>query len=388
MIRAAGILILNKAGQVLFLKRGPGGDCPGLWCFPGGRLEDGESAIDAAVRETSEEAGFKADPSKLVYWTRRIGPREATGAAPTPVAGDPVSIAARLPAAAIPPDAAAVVPGEQVDFTTFLLKEPEDFTPVLGPADKPEHVGYAWCPPDQPPEPLHPGCRVALARFGMDELGVAQAMAAGELTSPQHYANIDLFAIRISGTGAALRSEKKDADGKVIQEAELVYRRPEQYLTPEFLARCNGLPVVVLHPDKAVLNGDEFAKRIVGTVFLPYIHNNEVWAIVKIWIEQIAEKLSEEQLSTSPGVLLGNDDYKLKLEDGSNILIEDKPTLVDHIALVPLGVWDKGGPPVGIKVVPALDSVDAPRAMTVALDSALAAMRSATLAAACRLLGQ
>ena len=56
-IRAAGVLILSKQGKVLFLKRGPGSDYPGCWAFPGGRQEGDESALQAAVRETREEAG-------------------------------------------------------------------------------------------------------------------------------------------------------------------------------------------------------------------------------------------------------------------------------------------------------------------------------------------
>jgi len=37
-IHAAGILIVATDGKALFVKRGLGGDAPGLWCFPGGLL--------------------------------------------------------------------------------------------------------------------------------------------------------------------------------------------------------------------------------------------------------------------------------------------------------------------------------------------------------------
>src|SRR6185369_10410618 len=49
--RAAGILYKTPEGQALFLKRGPGGDYPGFWCFPGGHLEEGETPEVAAIRE-------------------------------------------------------------------------------------------------------------------------------------------------------------------------------------------------------------------------------------------------------------------------------------------------------------------------------------------------
>src|SRR5262249_19130317 len=141
-------------------------------------------------------------------------------------------------------------PAEEVDFTTFLSRAMGPFDP----APNDEHVGYAWSPPDHPPEPLHPGVRVALARLALDELGVARLIAAGDLTSPQQYESMWLFDMRITGTGTSYR-KKLD---------EFVYRRPENYLTPDFLARCNGLPVVWQHPKRATLDSKEFADRVIG----------------------------------------------------------------------------------------------------------------------------
>ena len=39
-----------------------------------------------------------------------------------------------------------------------------------------EHVGFAWAPVTEPPEPLHPGVRVALHKLSMHELDVAKAI--------------------------------------------------------------------------------------------------------------------------------------------------------------------------------------------------------------------
>ena len=39
---------------------------PGEVCFPGGRAEPGESAIDAAVRETCEELGIERDSIEVI----------------------------------------------------------------------------------------------------------------------------------------------------------------------------------------------------------------------------------------------------------------------------------------------------------------------------------
>lgn len=356
MIRAAGILILNELGQALFLKRGPGGDYPGMWAFPGGRIEEGETAIEAAVRESLEEAGLKVDPAKLAAWTRTTQPRMADGPQPDAIDAGPVvpspGVVSPLPTVSTLPD--------MVDFTTFVLKGAETFVPELGPADAPEHVAYAWAPIDAPPEPLHPGCRVALAKFDMDELGIARAMAAGDLSSPQVYKNLTLFDIRITGTGVSYRSPKKNPEtGKVEREAEWVYRRPENYLTDEFLQRCNGLAVVMLHPDKALLSSDEYAMRSIGSVMLPYLKGDEVWGIAKVYDADAIEVLSTKEMSTSPGVLLGGasaGDARVTMEDGSPLLIEGKPTLLDHIAICERGVWDKSGPPVGVNSIAVNDS--------------------------------
>lgn len=333
MIKAAGIMLLTTGKQVLYLKRGDGGDFPGHWCFPGGRQEDGETAEQAAIRETEEEAGYKAEGLK--FWTRRIAQHETTGAQISPQDGIPV--AETVSPVVLPPGDTLVVPGVPVDFTTFACAIAEPFTPTLND----ENVGYAWAPVDQPPEPLHPGCRIALARLTMDELGIARAIAAGELTSPQRYVNVSLYAMRITGTGAAYRSKDK----------EYVWRDPQIYLNDEFLARCNGLPVIFVHPKGRVLNSKEFSDRAVGTIMLPYIRGDEVWGIAKIYDADTIGILENVQYSTSPGVVLGEpeDNTKVQLADGSRLLIEGDPKLLDHLAICEQGVWDKGGEPAGIE---------------------------------------
>ena len=56
-----GVLIENEKGEVLLQRRSDTGE----WCVPGGALEPGETYIEAATRELSEEVGIKVSGLKL-----------------------------------------------------------------------------------------------------------------------------------------------------------------------------------------------------------------------------------------------------------------------------------------------------------------------------------
>jgi 8-oxo-dGTP pyrophosphatase MutT (NUDIX family) len=325
MIRAAGIMFVTDDGETLLLKRGPGGDWPGAWCFPGGEAKEGETLEETAERETIEELGFLPKGEKRV-WTRRISNNQLPDFQ-TQV--DPMPEEKLNP---VPPF------GEPVDYTTFVQRVKEHFEPELNG----EHTGFAWCKLDEPPEPLHPGAAVSLKRMFMDELQVAKCIRDGELVSPQHFENVWLFALRITGTGTAYRRRLD----------EYVYRKPENYLTSEFLERCNGLPVIWEHPEAGKLDGKEFADRIIGTILLPYIQGDEVWGIAKIYDDGAANLMATKQLSTSPAVVFRHTDGNVhaKLENGHSLLVEGKPSLLDHLAICEEGVWDKGGDPAGVEL--------------------------------------
>ena len=302
MIAAAGILFRSNDGRVLLVRRSAEGDHAGEWGVPGGKVEDGETAAQAAIREAAEEVGADAqhpdEAAPMQVWTRR----QADG----------------------------------VDWTTFLKPVDAPFDAVLNG----EHDEAGWFDPAQPPEPLHPGAAVVLARLGMDELGVARAIRDGELTSPQRYENIALVAMRITGTGMAYREGLQ----------EHVWRDPSLYLNDDFLARCNGLPVIVEHPNAKVLDSAEFADRVVGTIMLPYVKQNEVWGIARMYDATTIQMIEDHRLSTSPAVVFRNPSANAtqRMDDGGTLLIEGKPSLLDHLAICELGVWDKGGEPTGV----------------------------------------
>ena len=55
---AAGILV-DEHGRVLLMQRLPGKHLAGLWEFPGGKVEEGETIEQALVRELDEELGIE-----------------------------------------------------------------------------------------------------------------------------------------------------------------------------------------------------------------------------------------------------------------------------------------------------------------------------------------
>jgi len=153
---------------------------------------------------------------------------------------------------------------------------------------------------------------------------------------------VTLFAIRITGTGVAFRSSI----------GEFVYRDPSLYLNDEFLARCAGLAVILEHPEGATLNSKEFINRTIGSVMFAYIRGDEVWGIAKVYDDDAIYLMRTQPTSTSPAVVFRDPSVndKLTLEDGSPLLIEGRPSLLDHIAVLPggAGVWDKGGELAGV----------------------------------------
>jgi len=64
----AKVIVMNAAGQMLALRRSKTDERrPGQWDFPGGHTDPGEDIMEAALRETREEAGIELPYADLKF---------------------------------------------------------------------------------------------------------------------------------------------------------------------------------------------------------------------------------------------------------------------------------------------------------------------------------
>ena len=282
--------IMFRQGKFVFLIQRSD---DGTWCQPGGTVEPGELAIDAARREVLEEVGYQYDGP--------LTPHSVYG-----------------------------------DYLTFRAEVPERFEAKLNG----ESLAAGWFHIDDLPKPLHQPFAEMLAQQALNETEVAALIADGTLSSPQFFINMWMFAIRVTGTGVTWRSA----------DQQMAFRNPDDYLTPEFLQRVAGVPLIWLHPEKNKLDSDEFAKRVIGTLTNSWVADNgEVWTIGRVYDAEAAEIMATRQLSTSPTVTYSESQDSIIKIDGQPLLVEGSPVLLDHVAICEQGVWDKLLAPTGVK---------------------------------------
>ena len=69
LVLVVAAALLDSDGRVLIAQRPPGKAMAGLWEFPGGKIEAGESPEDALVRELREELAIAVKPPCLAPFT-------------------------------------------------------------------------------------------------------------------------------------------------------------------------------------------------------------------------------------------------------------------------------------------------------------------------------
>lgn len=223
-VMATGIAYIDPDGNVLLLKRSPDSDHAGEWCFPGGHIDEGETAEQAARRESSEEIGH------FPY-------------------GELNQIA-------------RLISDEGVDFTTFGYSVDEQFEPALND----EHTEHIWAPVKKLPDNTHPGVKAALTQdCGCDSCKTKRTkdgvMTSGffsdEDIGPNQSFTPEGFLICESVPIARIGiQEYADIEFPELQAGPdgiiNVERDPEVVFAPETLASLLGKPVTIGHPKEFV----------------------------------------------------------------------------------------------------------------------------------------
>jgi hypothetical protein len=202
----------------------------------------------------------------------------------------------------------------------------------------PEAVGKEYVKNDAQGQPMGEDGKPA---GDLSDMDAAEAVRDGELPSPTKYENFWLFDMRVTGTGMAWRDSI----------SEWAHRDPKEWLSPAFVSRAGAVPVIWLHPPPgAGLNSEEFRERSIGNTVLSYVKDDEVWAVAKIFDADAAEAMQTTHTSTSPGVTPPKGSTSVELNNGTKVLDEGLPLVLDHLAICEMGVWDKDGPPAGIRL--------------------------------------
>jgi mutator protein MutT len=121
IVLVAACALVDTDGRVLIGKRPTGKQLAGLWEFPGGKVEAGETPRQAAIREADEE----------------LGPVPGLRGDPEPLHRSHITL----------------------PYDTFLARVPAEFSPTLNW----ENEDFAWVTVEQAlGMDLHPGLRDAL----------------------------------------------------------------------------------------------------------------------------------------------------------------------------------------------------------------------------------
>ncbi len=75
-IAVVAVALLRAGGTVLMQRRRADQQYSGLWEFPGGKVEHGETEVAALLREIAEELGIAVAPADLTWLARAELPGE------------------------------------------------------------------------------------------------------------------------------------------------------------------------------------------------------------------------------------------------------------------------------------------------------------------------
>jgi uncharacterized protein len=304
---SAGLMITTPEGHALFMRRSKGSDHPGTWAWPAGGIENGETAEEAARRETSEETGYAPEGSLA-----QLDHKE----------------------------------DDEGAFTTFHHGVDEPFTPRL---DR-EHTAYSWAPLEDPPSPLHPGVQATLDKMSGQEFAQDAAFEnfAFDRASVRRHdvdgrMHVDDSNISKANVCPYLGSEIPNWQGLKLNPKQIyqLYRDPDEL--EKAASTFNNLPILSKHVEVNAAN--HRPDLLIGTTGSTanfdkgYLKNSLAFWVLEA-IEDIQQERKEELSSAyryradmTPGVA----------PDGTKFDGVMRDIIGNHVALVEEG---RAGPDV------------------------------------------
>jgi 8-oxo-dGTP pyrophosphatase MutT (NUDIX family) len=309
-VRASGILY-RANGRVLLLKRCADSNHGGTWSFPAGKIEDGETPEQAAVRESDEEISHKPEGElKQIH---------------------------------------------SADGFTLFLCDCDQFIPLLNE----ESDGYVWAGPDELPEPLHPGVADQIALAGESQAQAQDEQDAHAMDrSAREVDTNGWFEVKnnpLSKVGVfpyrGIQLPNAPDPNAIYQ----VYRPAEELSNPDCIASFRLLPWInehVMLGDKAKGLTPAEQKGVQGVIGEEvYFEGSTLFGNIKAFSQSLAQEIDAGKRELSCG-------YRCVYEwaDGS---FEGRPYQViqrrirgNHLALVESG---RMGPEVSVLDGSALD---------------------------------
>lgn len=235
-------------GRVLLMKRAEGVVNGGTWAFPAGKIEEGETPEQAALREFTEETGRELAQPRIEI-------------------------------------------ASQAGFRLYAVQG-EQFEPIICP----EHTEYMWADPAALPDNLHPGIAESLAN------GAAIVQDSARTEDVNDYTTIRRNPISRAGVFQYMGRDIPNAPEK--DKIYNVYRPAEELADADALASFEAIPFI---DDHVMLGSAEKGwmppekKGVQGTIFNPVFENGVLLADIKIFSQVLKDMIQRGKNNLSLG---------------------------------------------------------------------------------------